>query len=577
MDNWPSTKEGRAMARLDDVRDRLLADRRGEITSTVPMLADMGQDGGPSPGTMGTRRRSEDEPKKSQATLLIELAADLEAFHDPDHNGYAVVADAVAARVLPIRSQDFKRWLAGRFYETEGRGCNSNAIADALNTIEARALHDGRERPVFLRVANLNGRIYLDCCDPGWRVIEIDTDGWRVLDRSPVAFIRKRGNLPLPVPEPGGSVEALRPFLNIAPADFPLVVGWLLAALRGKGPYPVLVLQGEQGTGKSTLCRVLRAFVDPSTAALRSPPREVRDLLVSALNAWVPCLDNLSGLAPEFSDALCRLSTGGALDARALYTDTDQVLVEVQRPVLVNGIDEIATRPDLAERAIVLNLPVIDPGTRRQESGFWKEFEAAKPRIFGAILDALAGALRMAPSVHLSRLPRLGDFAVWVTAAEQALGWHPNTFMAAYWVNQRHAIEAGIEASPVGSTLVAHMEGRTSWIESPTELLATLSDLAGPLAKSRAWPQSPKGLKNALVRLAPSLRKVGITWTQEEGNARRYQITRTPQQPPYPPNRLPETPEATDGEASSGFQADTCGSGGYSGACVNADVGEGEL
>jgi hypothetical protein len=331
--------------------------------------------------------------------------------------------------------------------------------------------------------------------------------------------------MPFPAPEAGGSVDLLRQFLNIQPDDFPLVIGWILGALRGKGPFPVMVLQGEQGTGKSTTSRVLRSFVDPSSVPLRNPPREVRDLLVSAINNWLPCLDNLSGLAPEFSDALCRLSTGGGMDSRALYSDTEQVLIDIQRPVLVNGIDDIAARPDLSERSIILTLPVIDPTARRQESSFWPEFTAASPQIFGAILDALAGAWRLAPFTHLSRLPRMGDIAIWATAAESALGWKAGTFMAAYDRNQQIAVEAGIESSPVGATLLDLLSGLNEWTETPSQLLATLTEKAGPMAKSKAWPQSPKGLKLILNRLAPSLRRMGITYTQEASHARRYTFT----------------------------------------------------
>ena len=492
-----------------------------------------------------------DGSKKSQATLLIEMAGRLEAFHDKDMKAY-VATNEGGRRVLPVRSQDFRRWLSREFFEKYGKGCNNNAVADALNTIEASAIHRGGEEAVFLRVANTGNRLYLDLCDEAGRVVEIGPDGWTIRHDATVNFIRKPGMMPFPEPERGGNVDQLRPFLNIHPEDFPLVIGWILGALRGKGPFPVMVLQGEQGTGKSTTSRVLRSFVDPSSVPLRNPPREVRDLLVSAINNWLPCLDNLSGLAPEFSDALCRLSTGGGMDSRALYSDTEQVLIDIQRPVLVNGIDDIAARPDLSERSIILTLPVIDPTQRRQESAFWNEFEAVKAGVFGAILDALAGAWRLAPFTHLSRLPRMGDIAVWATAAESALGWKPGTFMAAYDNNQQHAIEAGIEASPVGSTLLDLLAGCRQWTETPSELYATLTERAGLMAKSKAWPQSTKGLKNILHRLAPSLRRMGITYTQEENHARRYTFTQVPLEPPQPPQAPKKATKPSNGADSDG-------------------------
>ncbi|MGH8548046.1 MAG: type II toxin-antitoxin system HicB family antitoxin, partial [Methylococcales bacterium] len=273
--------------------------------------------------------------------------------------------------IWPIRSTCFKRILAGEFFALTGKGCNGNATMDALNTIEARAIHQGEAQPVHLRVARINDLIYLDLVDNQWRVIEITGQGWRMLDRSPVNFVRKNGMSRLPIPADIGDSCELREFINTDESGFKLISGWILGALRGTGPYPILVLQGEHGSGKSTLTNVLRSFIDPSTVPLRPPPREVRDLLVSAVNNHLIALDNLSSLRSEISDSLCRLATGGDLDARKLYTDLDQTLIDIQRPVLVNGIDDLATRSDLADRSVILNLPNIDPAKRLDEKHFW--------------------------------------------------------------------------------------------------------------------------------------------------------------------------------------------------------------
>src|SRR5262249_59284003 len=102
---------------------------------------------------------------------------------------------------------------------------------------------------------------------------ELDTSGGRVIDTPPVRFRRAAGMQPLPVPVTGGSVETLRSFLNVqSENDFVLVVAWALAVLRDRGPYPVIVLSGEQGSAKSTFSAILRALLDPNTAPLRALP-----------------------------------------------------------------------------------------------------------------------------------------------------------------------------------------------------------------------------------------------------------------------------------------------------------------
>jgi hypothetical protein len=227
--------------------------------------------------------------------------------------------------------------------------------------IEAKAHFDGPERIVHIRVGGLGGRLYLDLCDETWRAVEIDSSGWRVIDSPPVRFRRAAGMKPLPVPSSGGSIETLRSFLNIqSDAHFVVVVAWALAVLRDRGPYPVMVLSGEQGSAKSTFAAILRALLDPNTAPLRALSREDRDLFIAASNGHVLNFDNVSGLPGWISDTLCRLATGGGFAVRQLYTDQDEVLFDAARPVILNGIEEIVARPDLADRALFLTLGFLD-------------------------------------------------------------------------------------------------------------------------------------------------------------------------------------------------------------------------
>ena len=133
--------------------------------------------------------------------------------------------------------------------------------------------------------------------------------------------------LPLPMPERGGSIEALRPFLTLSNEnDFVLVVAWLLAALRPTGPYPLLAISGEQGSAKTVLSKLLRSLVDPNVAPVRAFPREERELMIAANNGHLLAFDNLSGLPGWLSDAFCRLASGGSFALRRLYTDDEEVL-----------------------------------------------------------------------------------------------------------------------------------------------------------------------------------------------------------------------------------------------------------
>jgi hypothetical protein len=279
-----------------------------------------------------------------QADILIGLAQSADLFHAPDDTGFADLDIDGHRETWPIRARGFRRWLARRFFEATDGAPSSEALQSALNVIEGRAHFDAPERTVHIRVGGLDDRLYLDLGDETWRAVEIDSAGWRLIDNPPVRFRRAAGMLPLPVPLPGGSVETLRSFLNLrCDSDFVLVVAWALAVLRDSGPYPVIVLSGEQGSAKSTFSAILRALLDPNTAPLRALPRGDRDLLIAANNGHVLAFDNVSGLRAWISDTFCRLATGGGFAVRQLYTDLDEVLFDATRPVILNGIEDIVS------------------------------------------------------------------------------------------------------------------------------------------------------------------------------------------------------------------------------------------
>lgn len=447
----------------------------------------------------------------TQADILIDLAQSAELFHAPDGTGFADLDINGHRETWPIRAKGFRRWLARRFFEATGGAPSSEALQSALNVIEAKAHFDAPERTVHVRVGGLDHRLYLDLGDQTWRAVEIDAAGWRVIDHPPVRFRRAAGMQALPAPIAGGSVEALRSFLNVrSDADFVLVIAWALACLRNRGPYPVIALSGEQGSAKSTFSAILRALLDPNTAPLRALPREDRDLFIAASNGHVLAFDNVSGLPAWISDTLCRLATGGGFAVRQLYSDQDEVLFDAARPVILNGIEDIVTRPDLADRALFLTLEPIPEQRRRPERELWAAFETERPRILGALLDAVAKGLAMLPQTRLDRLPRMADFALWAAACETAL-WPAGTFWSAYCGNRDEAVEGVIDADPIAAAVRALMAMRTEWTGTASELLGALAEMAGErMAKSKTWPDSPRALAGRLRRAATFLRKIGI-------------------------------------------------------------------
>jgi hypothetical protein len=230
----------------------------------------------------------------------------------------------------------------------------------------------------------------------------------------------------LPEPTRGGSADGLRGLLNIphdrnGDRNWRLIMSWLAYAFTPGGKYPLLIIIGPQGAAKSTAERILRGILDPNTVPLRTAPRDEHNLYIDAESNWCIAFDNLSGIPLWLSDALCRLSTGGGFSTRTLFSDQDQELFEATRPVMMNGISDIANRPDLLDRSVIINLPAIPEEERKLEKRIFARVDAIAPSVLGFVFDAVVEGLNRVGDVNIDRLPRMADFAVWGMATEVAL------------------------------------------------------------------------------------------------------------------------------------------------------------
>ena len=471
---------------------------------------------------------------------LVETVSVL--FHTPAAELFAVITPNDTMQTVSVRSTALRNYLASSFYKQKKRAPSRESLAQARYVLEGKAMFEGPETEVYTRIATgSDGAIYIDLGDPKWRAIRVDAAGWNLVSRCPVRFRRAAGMLALPVPERGGSIDDLRPFVNVRGVDdhdqdraghddhdddFVLLVGWIIAAFRPRGPYPALILQGEQGSAKSTGARVCRRLIDPNKAELRSQPREPRDLAISANNAWVIGFDNISKVPNWLSDGLCCLATGGGFATRALFTDSEETIFDAQRPVLLNGIDSVATRGDLLDRSILLTFPRLK--MHREENELWRDFEQVRSKILGALLDAVSTALRLEHETKLTTSVRMADAARWVQAAEVALPWEAGRFVQAYSENRADVNILALETSPVASELrslvseIGTLEGTAGEILEKLELRAKDST-----KKLKSWPKTPRGLSGVLRRIAPNLRGLGfeVEFPGRESNRRPIVIT----------------------------------------------------
>jgi hypothetical protein len=464
----------------------------------------------------------------SQPSQLVALAEAADLFHTPDQEPYATIAFDDHVRTVELRSREMKGWLRRRYFAAHESAAGSRAIDEAVDELEAMALFEGPEHPVHLRVAEHDGRFYVDLGDRSGRAIEIGGGDWQLIRQPPVRFRRSPSLFALPEPVRGGSIGELRPFVNVADdAGFRILVSYLLAAYRPSGPYPVLVIRAEQGAAKTSTARVLRRLIDPARSLEIGVPRDQEGLLVAAQHHHIVSIDNVSTLPNWLSDDLSRLATGAGVALRVKYSTLDELSLFLCRPVILNGIEDFVARADLADRSWIVELPALPDVRKRDENEFAVAYDAAAPRILGAVLDAVAAGHRGVGDVRLTPATRMVGAARFVVASEAALSWPPGAFEADLAEMRAGSRDSALEASPLTAALVMLAE------EGGFE--GTADDLRKELEKRvdertaarRDWPKTARGISGHLRRLVPDLRsrQIDVLFDQRESHTRRRLIS----------------------------------------------------
>lgn len=452
----------------------------------------------------------ENEPIREQLIRLAEAAGT--CIRTPLGERYFAVDGGLLslAKGGPVR-----RWLVNKYRDATGKTPNNTALTEALYTLEA-ATDNGPAVEVSLRIAQRENVIYIDL---GKRVVCCTSECWLVLEQQAIPadlhFLRPDGMATLPTPVTGGHLRELAAILPDCEEQI-LLIAWVLGTLMPGGPFPLLCLSGEQGSGKSTVARILRYLVDPKGTApgdnLSRPPKDERDLWVSAGNQRVLALDNLTKLSSDLSDALAAVSTGASYEGRKLYTDSETSYISACRPVILTAIGAVAVRGDLLDRSLQVALPVMTQPQAERE--LWQAVEQARPRILGALCDCVCAALRYQNTVN-EPLPRMADFARWILAIEKQgdlVPWTPGEFMPVLMENRKQAQAIAAGASTLTEPLLRIAEN--GFTGKAGELLDELnSNAKEETIRNRDWPKTAAALGTKLNELAPALRGQGVEIT----------------------------------------------------------------
>ncbi|MFZ2226474.1 MAG: hypothetical protein WA064_03390 [Candidatus Moraniibacteriota bacterium] len=452
--------------------------------------------------------REEDEGDDELKILksIIFSEENLTYFLDQLKDVYVRVKADKCFEIMRLDSGRFKSWIIKKYNDLTDNIPTSGNIKKVLSLLRAKAVYGDKKYELSIRGAYSGGCIWYDLVNDEYKAIKIDKTGWAVIDTPPILFKRNIQNEQI-VPERGGSVLDLLKFVNIKGEKQRLL--FLVSTITyfiPNIPRPIQVYFGSQGSAKSTTNRIVKSVVDPSKVELLTLLNETRELTQQLDQHYLLSFDNLASLEVKTSDTLCRAVTGGGLSKRKLYTDSDNVIFEFKRAIIINGVNLVANKPDLLDRSLLFELERIEEENRKAEEDFWQEFNLVKPKILGAIFDALSKALIILPAVKLEKTPRMADFAKWGCAIAEAIGYTQKQFVEAYEENYGMQNRQAIEENPVASAILMLVGNRKNWNGTSRDLLKEIKAIAEKEdLDMKFFPKSPSALSRKVNEVRSNL------------------------------------------------------------------------
>ena len=427
----------------------------------------------------------------------------------------------------PIRSRKVRRIIRARLRKA-GVKFNDRAVDETGEEFCAIAEARAQRIEVFHRVARAEGGAKIDIGDEENTRVLVKPGAWSLLKKdSFTVFSRNEATLPMAIPATLSALELLRPYINLDDEQYSILLAWITYLLVhpkcSSTKYPILVLLGEQGSGKSLVCLLLQRIIDPSTIGLQPLPKNTKDIAIVLNNSHLALFDNIRFITPERSDDLCRASSGSVITGRTLYTDAGITILPMHGAFVLNGIHEFVVQSDFAQRCVTLRTERLNAHQLRSESELMKKFEHDLPGIFAGLLDLAAQILLHVESAEITHPNRMFDFVKWLAGMECARGVPAGTFQTKYDDMIRSSQLETLLTSPLANALLEFVDllDDREWSGTAGELLEALEVTENARTIwSSDWPKNAISLAKRIDALKASFISQGVEITKTRGKTR---------------------------------------------------------
>ncbi len=462
---------------------------------------------------------SKDESRENPTDQLIEIGREnAKFFTNANNEGCATICKNGIYHQVLLDSEEFSNYLRILFYHQTSQAPSQEALGRAVGLFKAIAMESGEKYRLTTRVKEANGKFYYNLNNMKKSIVKVTAEDVKIIKTKNPYFLPNRNTATQVKPDfENGDLNLLKKYLRVTHENyFVLLLVYIVTCIIESIPHPILIICGEKGASKSTSSRIIKSIVDPSNSDILSMPTTLESLELILTSNYMPVFDNIDSIRQVESDMFCITSTGGSIIKRKLYTNGDLQIANFKQCLILNGISVVASKADILDRSLLIELERIKDGDLKEERKIWKDFEKDKPRILGGIFNALHKAIPIYEGIALKKMYRMADFTKWGCAIAETLGYGKTVFLEALEQNRTKLNDETISQDVVATAVLAFMKNRKEWSGSVTELFSGLKHIAFEQeidTHSKVWPKAANVLSRRLNEIKSNLLTMGITIT----------------------------------------------------------------